>query len=157
MIIGIPVYDGVDLLDVAGPHEIFGWMDPKVDLRVVAASKKPISTRDNLGLIPSHTFDETPALDVLWVPGGDPPALKQLMSGPDRTYLDFLISRSAKATYVCSVCEGALLLAKAGLLDGYRSYTTLKGEGYDIDVLLSPERWRDAPPPVAEPVGKPAP
>jgi len=37
------------------------------------------------------------------VPGGDPPALKQLMHGPDRSYLDFMVSRSETASWVCSV------------------------------------------------------
>jgi cyclohexyl-isocyanide hydratase len=45
------------------------------------------------------------------------------MHDPKRTYLDFLITRSANARYVTSVCEGALLLAQAGLLDGYLATT----------------------------------
>jgi transcriptional regulator GlxA family with amidase domain len=63
------------------------------------------------------------ALDVLWVPGGDPGALATIMSDPKRTYLDFLVRIAADARYVCSVCEGALLLAAAGLLDGYKATT----------------------------------
>jgi transcriptional regulator GlxA family with amidase domain len=46
-----------------------------------------------------------------------------MMSGPDGDYLDFMRDRSRTAKYVCSVCEGALLLAKAGLLDGYECTT----------------------------------
>jgi cyclohexyl-isocyanide hydratase len=45
------------------------------------------------------------------------------MHDPRRTYLDFLITRSAHASWVTSVCEGALLLAQAGLLDGYLATT----------------------------------
>jgi len=57
------------------------------------------------------------------VPGGEPNALARLMGDPKRTYLDFLIEQSAGAQFVTSVCEGALLLAAAGLLDGYEATT----------------------------------
>ena len=124
MIIGIPVYDRVDLLDVTGPHEMFGWMTrPKADLRIIGEKGgADVATRDGFTFKTTHGFDEIDTLDVLWVPGGDPAALKRLMSGP-RTYPDFLIRVSADARYVASVCEGALLLAKAGLLDGYEATT----------------------------------
>ena len=124
MIIGIPVYDRVDLLDVTGPHEMFGWMTrPKADLRIIGEKGgADVATRDGFTFKTTHGFDKIDTLDVLWVPGGDPAALKRLMSGP-RTYLDFLIRVSADARYVASVCEGALLLAKAGLLDGYEATT----------------------------------
>jgi len=46
-----------------------------------------------------------------------------MMHDPARTYLDFLVSQAAVSRYVCSVCEGALLLAAAGLLDGYEVTT----------------------------------
>lgn len=62
---------------------------------------------------PHRTFGQVPKLDVLWVPGGDPSALNELMNDPARTYLNFLITRSRKARWVTSVCEGALLLAAA--------------------------------------------
>jgi cyclohexyl-isocyanide hydratase len=123
MIIGIPVYQQVDLLDVAGPHEMFKWMSkPVADVRLIAETAGDIVTRDGLTLKAPFAFCDINTVDVLWVPGGDPAALKRLMSGP-RTYLDFLVRMSAHARYVASVCEGALLLAKAGLLDGYEATT----------------------------------
>lgn len=123
MIIGIPVYDKVDLLDVAGPREVLTWMDPKADVRLIARQAGPITTRDGLTLIAPHGFADTPQLDVLWVPGGDLDALKDIMVGGQRDYLDFCRTQSTNAKYVCSVCEGALLLAQAGLLDGYEVTT----------------------------------
>jgi putative intracellular protease/amidase len=124
MIIGIPVYQGVDLLDVAGPHEVFKWMGDNVDVRLIAKlPKEMITTRDGLTFLAPFGFDDVPSLDVLWVPGGDPSALKRIMSGPDGDYLEFLKDRSRNARYVCSVCEGALLLAKARLLDDYECTT----------------------------------
>jgi cyclohexyl-isocyanide hydratase len=125
MIIGIPVYQKVDLLDVTGPHEMFNWMTrPKADVRIIAKScGEEITTRDGAFTFKAtHGFDQIDALDVLWVPGGDPDALKYIMNGGDG-YLKFLNRVSMNARYVCSVCEGALLLAKAGLLDGYEATT----------------------------------
>jgi len=72
---------------------------------------------------PHKKFRDFSTLDVLWVSGEDPAALKALMNDPGRTYLNFLRTVSDKARFVTSVCEGALLLAKAGLLDGYEATT----------------------------------
>jgi cyclohexyl-isocyanide hydratase len=128
MIIGIPIYEKVDLLDVAAPYEIFSLIkefDKKLKPTVYLIAAKPgiIKTRDGFMMKPHKVFSEVPRLDVLWVPGGDPAALKKLMNDPARTYLNFLITRSRKARLVTSVCEGALLLAQAGLLDGYNATT----------------------------------
>lgn len=68
---------------------------------------------------PHASFEATPSLDVLWVPGGSPPVLGQIMSDPASPYIAYLKQVAATATWVCSVCEGALLLARAGLLDGH--------------------------------------
>lgn len=126
-LIVIPVYDGVDLLDVAAPREMFSWLKSNVaetldvEIRVVAPTGDPITTRDGQRLLPDRTFAETPRADLLWVPGGDVPALKRTMA--DETYRKFLTSRARTVTYLVSVCEGALLLADTGLLDGYRATT----------------------------------
>jgi len=122
MIVGFPIYPHVDLLDVAGPLEMLSWAD---DIKVVVTAETPgpIPTRSGLTIHADVAFADAPKFDVLWTPGGDPAALSTLMYGPSRVYLDFLIRQSKDATYVCSVCEGALLLAAAGLLDGYRVTT----------------------------------
>jgi transcriptional regulator GlxA family with amidase domain len=128
MIIGIPIYDKVDLLDVAAPAEIFDSMRTNapqlgVEVCLIAESAKDVVTKAGVTIKPDKCFHEVPHVDVLWVPGGDPSALKILMHDPKRTYLDFLITRAANAQWVTSVCEGALLLAQAGLLDGYLATT----------------------------------
>jgi cyclohexyl-isocyanide hydratase len=123
--IGMPVYNEVDLLDVTGPYEIFSWMrEPdKAEVWLIAEEAGEIATRDGFTFKATKRFDEVAALDVLWVPGGNPGALRRLMTDPARTYLDFLVRQAETARYVCSVCEGALLLAAAGLLDGYEATT----------------------------------
>ena len=121
MLIGMPVYEGVDLLDVTGPYEMFGWAD--LEVRLFAEAPGLVASRSGLSIQVTAGFDNAPAFDVLWVPGGDPNALARLMGDPKRVYLDFLLKQSAHARYVSSVCEGALLLAAAGLLDGYEATT----------------------------------
>ena len=128
--IAMPVYEGVDLMDVAAPYEIFNWMGVywkarAVKVELVAATRRVIKTRDGLKLTPDKTFDgyhkQNLQADLLWVPGGDPEKLREMMGDPG--YLNFLRKQSEAADYVTSVCEGALLLASAGLLDGYSATT----------------------------------
>jgi transcriptional regulator GlxA family with amidase domain len=126
MIIGIPVYHNVDLLDVTGPYEMFQWMNQygvQVDVQVIAETAGEITSRDGFTFKARTSFRDVTMLDALWVPGGGPDALKTLMTDPKRRYLDFLVAVSKNARFVTSVCEGALLLAAAGLLDGYQATT----------------------------------
>lgn len=126
MIIAIPIYEQVDLLDVAGPYEMLNWMNvPKktVNVVLVSADGGSVTTRDGMTFAAHADFAAVPKADVIWVPGGDPKALKALMTDPAAAYLNYLRRLSAKARYTCSVCEGAMLLAAAGLLDGYQATT----------------------------------
>lgn len=125
--IGIAVYEGVDLLDVSAPYEIFNWMaeqaegSVKFKVHLLAETKRAVRTRDGLRFSPQKSFAKSPRLDLIWVPGGDPDALARTMQ--HAPYIDFILSQSECATYVTSVCEGALLLAAAGLLKGRRVTT----------------------------------
>lgn len=123
----IPIYPGVDLLDVAAPCEVFRWMGdewsggPPVRVHVAAEGRGVVTTRDGLRIAPGCALGEVASADLLWVPGGDPSALRRYMA--DRAFLDHLRRLAATATYVTSVCEGAMLLASAGLLAGFRATT----------------------------------
>jgi len=126
----IPIYREVDLMDVAAPVEMFSWMAElwearKAKVVLAAESLHPIRTRDGLTLTPDATFDDFRECgrqaQLIWVPGGNVSALNRLMEGG--SYLDFLVAQADRADYVCSVCEGAMLLAAAGLLDGYCATT----------------------------------
>lgn len=125
MKLGIPVYDGVNLLDVAGPYEMFKWVDAGKGLETVilSADGGSVTTMNGIRFEAHASFSATPTLDVLWVPGGDPKVLGEIMSNPASPYLAYLRQVAAKAKWVCSVCEGALLLARAGLLDGHKATT----------------------------------
>jgi transcriptional regulator GlxA family with amidase domain len=128
--VAIPIYEGVDLMDVAAPCEMFNWMgsywkERAVKVELVEAAGRTVKTRDGLKLTPDKSFDDYQRhhlqAQLLWVPGGDPQRLQETMR--DSRYLDFLRAQSAAVSYVTSVCEGALLLASAGLLDGYSATT----------------------------------
>ena len=92
MLIGIPIYGGVDLLDVTGPHEMFSWAD--FDVQLFAQEAGLVTCRGGLPIYAATRFENAPAFDVLWVPGGDPDALARLMGDPERVYLDFLLKQS---------------------------------------------------------------
>jgi transcriptional regulator GlxA family with amidase domain len=122
MIIGIPVYDQVDMLDVAGPFEMFDWAGFEIDLlaeRTGMARFRHKGFRFEV----TKSFADAGPYDALWVPGGEPDALAKIVDDPKQTYLNFLRSQAGKVKYLCSVCEGAVLLAAAGLLDGYSATT----------------------------------
>lgn len=125
MRVGIPVYDGVNLLDVAGPMEIFFWAgrDHPLETVLVSADGAPVISINGVRFEVNGSFETFPALDILWVPGGDVPALERLMATPNTAYLRYLRQVGSEAIWVCSVCEGALPLARSGLLDGYEATT----------------------------------
>lgn len=123
----IPVYEHVDMLDVFGPYEMFRWADFEVDLvaevpGLVKLNNVKLNDRGPAVEVPNGLGAAAP-YDALWVPGGSPDSLSRIIHDERRTYLDFLVAQAAQSRYVCSVCEGALLLAEAGLLDGYKVTT----------------------------------
>jgi cyclohexyl-isocyanide hydratase len=128
MNLGIPVYDGVNLLDVAGPYEMFNWVTAVDSTKVLktvilSATGGSVKTMNGIRFEAHGSFCAFPALDVLWAPGGDPDVLGQIMSDPNSEYLAYLRRVAPGAKWVCSVCEGALLLARSGLLDGHKATT----------------------------------
>jgi transcriptional regulator GlxA family with amidase domain len=128
-VIAIPVYRGVNLMDVAAPTEMFYtlneyWEEKQVKIYHVAVDRNVVATRDGTLLSPHRSFSELPAADLLWTPGGDLEALSRLMySDAGKPYLDYLRQIAERALWVTSVCEGALLLAQAGLLNGFKATT----------------------------------
>jgi cyclohexyl-isocyanide hydratase len=120
-VIAIPIYPGVDLMDIAAPCEIFHWMADywkarHVQVYLVAESLAAVTTGAGVQITPHKTFGLVPQVDLLWIPGGTPDALVAQMGNTN--YVRFIQARAKTAQFVASVCEGALLAANAGLLDG---------------------------------------
>ncbi|MEH2449769.1 DJ-1/PfpI family protein [Nostoc sp.] len=116
--IGIVLFPNVTQLDFTGPYEVFAKL-PNAQLYLLAQTLEPIQSDCGLTFLPDTTFAQAPALDVLFVPGG--PGINAKMEDPK--FLDFLKTQAKQARYITSVCTGSLLLAAAGLLQGYRATT----------------------------------
>lgn len=130
--VGILIFDGVEVLDFAGPFEVFSRTRvlPGVESRrseesapfkvfTVAKSRTPISTTGGLQVIPNFAFADAPNIDLLVVPGGF--GTRPLLQ--DAETLEWIRRAAAAARTVTSVCTGSLLLAKAGLLNGRHATT----------------------------------
>jgi cyclohexyl-isocyanide hydratase len=124
MIIGIPVYDNADMFDVTGPFEMFEWAGFEVDLLAPAPGMRKFRSQGPAYSV-TRGFADARAYDAIWVPGGEPDAIAGILYDPARTYLNFLVAQANRTPVpmICSVCDGAMLLAGAGLLDGYRATT----------------------------------
>jgi cyclohexyl-isocyanide hydratase len=116
--IGSILFPGLDQIDLTGPFEVLSAI-PNSTLHVAAKTLAPIKDFHGLSLNADKTFDQIPHLDVLHVPGG--PGQEALME--DDETLSFIKKHAASASYVFSVCTGALLCGAAGLLVGKRATT----------------------------------
>lgn len=115
--IGMLLYPGMTLLDLAGPQSALG-MHGRTHL--FWKTLDPVMTDSGVALMPTATFAHPPApLDVLFVPGG----FGTVEAMKDEAIIAFLVERGRDARYVTSVCSGSLILGMAGLLDGYRAAT----------------------------------
>ena len=115
--IGMVIYPGMTLLDLAGPQSALG-MHGRTHL--FWKTLDPVMTDSGVALLPTATFGDAPIkLDVLFVPGG----FGTVATMKDEEVLAFLADRGRDARYVTSVCSGSLILGMAGLLDGYRAAT----------------------------------
>lgn len=130
--VGILIFDNVEVLDFAGPFEVFSRtrLIPGPESRrseesapfqvfTVAKSREPVTATGGLVVTPSHGFDDAPAIDLLVVPGGF--GTRPLLQ--DEATLEWIRRTASVARRVTSVCTGALLLGRIGLLDGKRATT----------------------------------
>jgi transcriptional regulator GlxA family with amidase domain len=141
--IGLGVFEGVEELDFAGPYEVLtAWSrmsDDGVKVMTVAETEGPVQCAHGLRVLPDVTYADVGVLDVFLLPGGD--------SGPqldDERFLERMRTYAKRGTLMTSVCTGALVFAKAGLLDGRPATThwsSLSALGtLGTDVKVEPEK-----------------
>lgn len=116
--IGLLAFPGMTLLDFVGPYEVFCQL-PNITIYTVAVALEPIVVSGGLRIIPNTLIANCPTLDLIMAPGGG--GVNNAMY--DQTLLNFLRSQAQNASYITSVCTGALILGAAGLLKGYRATT----------------------------------
>jgi cyclohexyl-isocyanide hydratase len=87
---------------------------------IVAKSAAPVPSDSGLSLVPTHTFETCPRLDLMCVPGGSAGVVQAMGDGAT---IDFVRRQAGTAKYVTSVCTGAFILGVAGLLKGRRATT----------------------------------
>ncbi|GGS39332.1 helix-turn-helix domain-containing protein [Streptomyces griseoviridis] len=154
----IVVFEGVDLLDITGPPEVFSLVRREVgeaaDYRVVlaAATMDPVTTAAGVRVLPDTTFEEAVAgrIDTLLVPGAvEADRERGVRAVTDPSVVSWVRTLAGGARRVASVCVGAHLLAAAGLLDGRRATThwstarQLAAEHPEVEVDADPIFVRD--------------
>lgn len=156
--VGILIFDEVEVLDFCGPFEVFsvagrlkaegkdgGQGQAAFAVFTVAETERIIKARGNLLVQPHFTIKNHPPIDVLVVPGG----WGTRREVNNSVLIEWLASISKETQINSSVCTGAFLLAKAGLLDGHQATThwlSLDRFGNDFpNVQVQREvRWVDA-------------
>lgn len=127
--VGILLFENIEVLDFCGPFEVFSVTRLNEEKRreesspfnvfLVAETKKPVVTTGGMKVLPDYDLDDCPGLDILVVPGGW--GTRKEMN--NERLLGWIADRSRQVETLTSVCTGALLLGKAGLLDGKRATT----------------------------------
>ncbi|MCX5010801.1 DJ-1/PfpI family protein [Streptomyces sp. NBC_00555] len=154
----VVLFDGVDLLDVTGPPEVFALLQREVDeatgyhVVLAAETMDPVTTSAGVRILPDTTFREVSgrSIDTLLVPGAvEVDGQGRVHAVTDPTVVHRVKALAGRARRVASVCVGAHILADAGLLDGKRATThwstarQLAAEHPSIEVDADPIFIRD--------------
>ncbi|MDD5376092.1 DJ-1/PfpI family protein [Acidithiobacillus sp.] len=116
--VGFLVFPGIQLLDLAGPYEIFSGL-PDGDIHLFWKTREPVACSAGMRFYPTTTLGDGPLVDVLCIPGGV--GINPLLC--DEEVRGWVQRQALAAQFVTSVCTGALLLGAAGLLAGRRATT----------------------------------
>ncbi len=152
--VGIYLFNQVEVLDFAGPFELFSTAS-RVKLRsdqdagepfsvfTISETGQNIHARGGLEVKPNYRFNNHPNINLLIIPGG---VVTEEINKED--VIEWIINKSANPEIVASVCTGAFLLAKAGLLSGksatthWEDITDFKSMFPDLNVIEN-KRWID--------------
>ena len=124
--VGILLFNEVEVLDFAGPFEVFsiatkpGDQHKLFDVKTVAENKSVIKARNGLQVVPDLSFADDQAFDILIIPGGYGAEHIEIHN---EKLIRWIKDQAAKVDILASVCTGAFLLGQAGLLNG-KSATT---------------------------------
>jgi len=122
--VGIFIFNDVEVLDFAGPYEVFSVASEMHDYKyfnvfTISENGELIKTINGLKVQPDYSFHSHPDIDILIIPGGF--GSRKLIK--NERALNWVNKNYLKSTITCSVCSGALVLGKLGLLDNLSSTT----------------------------------
>src|SRR3954470_10819463 len=117
--VGFVIFPDLTQLDFTGPQQVLARL-PGSAMHIIAKATDPVPSDSGLSLVPTHTFENCPRLDLICIPGGNKGVVQALR---DEETIDFVRRQSSTARYVTSVCTGAFILGVAGLLKGRRATT----------------------------------
>ena len=138
LVVGFVVVDGVYNTELTAPYDMFHHTPfhtmPGMRVFTVGPSRAPVTTFEGLRLLPDHTFDDAPPVDVLVVPSAEHSMDSDL---EDEALMAYVRRAGAEADHLLSLCDGAFVLAAAGLLDGLECTT------FPDDIEAFRERFPD--------------
>ena len=155
--VAILLFNEIEVLDFAGPFEVFGVAGMRSGERpfqvFTIAEGGPVYARNGLSINPTYLLNDHPKPNILVIPGGGgihpdgtPFGSRREVNNP--AVINWILRNAPTAEIVLSVCTGAFLLAKAGLLDGLMATTHFKAEAglralAPNTTLAMHERWVD--------------
>ncbi|MBM7035050.1 DJ-1/PfpI family protein [Vibrio ulleungensis] len=147
MNIGIYIYDDAEVLDFSGPFEVFSTAKRLAsnhwNVFLVAEHNEPVVARGGYQVLPHYSMSNHPEIDLLVVVGGVHTAELEKPA-----VIDWIARVDKQATHVISVCTGAFLLAKAGVIDGKAVTTHWEDigdlrDGFPQLEVVEGRRWVD--------------
>ncbi|MFC8055596.1 DJ-1/PfpI family protein [Bacillus cereus] len=140
--VGIFLFDDVEVLDFAGPFEVFSVTEVHEEkpftVYTVSQNGEMITARNGLNVKPDYSIEDLPPVDILIIPGGKGVRENEVKN---ETIINWVRQQMKEVKLMTSVCTGALLLAKAGLLEGLQATThwasiqTFKKDFPNVEVM----------------------
>jgi len=124
--VGILLFNEVEVLDFAGPFEVFSittlpeQLEKPFHIHVISTNGQIVQARNGLLVTPQYSINDAPKLDILIIPGGY--GAEEIEIHNEKA-IDWIREQANKVSLLASVCTGAFLIAKAGLLDGKKATT----------------------------------
>lgn len=140
--VGIFLFNDVEVLDFAGPFEVLSVTEANEEktftVYTVSQNGEMITARNGLKVQPDYSIEDLPPIDILLIPGGKGVRENEVKND---IIINWIRQQMKEVKLMTSVCTGALLLAKAGLLDGLKATThwasiqTFKKDFPNVEVM----------------------
>ncbi|AUD21078.1 TPA: DJ-1/PfpI family protein [Bacillus cereus] len=140
--VGIFLFNEVEVLDFAGPFEVFSITkvheEKPFTVYTVSQNGEMITARNGLKVQPDYSIEDLPPVDILIIPGGKGARENEVKND---IIINWVRQQMKEVKLMTSVCTGALLLAKAGLLEGLKATThwasiqTFKKDFPNVEVM----------------------